>query len=98
MENITADYLEEKLRNSLQDPKIVQVVDLSDCGCGSKFDVFIVANEFENLPLLQQHRLVNKIIINERPHIHALTLKTKSPSSWEKEQIDSQINENNGDS
>lgn len=32
-------------------------------------------------PLLMQHRLVNKIIQEEREYIHAITLKTKIPTT-----------------
>ena len=56
----------------------VKAIDLSD-GCGSKFEIEIIAEEFRNKPLLQQHRLVHKSIEEERKTIHALTLKTKVP-------------------
>lgn len=46
---------------------------------GAKFEVEVVSADFTGLPILAQHRLVHKLIEEERPFIHALTLKTKAP-------------------
>jgi stress-induced morphogen len=77
---ITPDALEEKIRNGLAGVELVKAVDLSD-GCGAKFEIEIIATEFAGKPLLAQHRLVHKVIEAERKYIHALTLKTKAPST-----------------
>eukprot|EP01033_Poteriospumella_lacustris_P012097 gene12097-8647_t len=75
---ITPERLEEKLRAGLVGVQSVKATDLSD-GCGAKFEIEIVAEDFAGKPLLQQHRLVHKAIEEERKVIHALTLKTKAP-------------------
>lgn len=78
---ITPEQLESKIREGLNgNVEYIKAVDLSD-GCGAKFEVEIVSEEFRGKPLLAQHRLVHKIIEEERRSIHALTLKTKAPTS-----------------
>eukprot|EP01039_Chlorochromonas_danica_P004924 gene4924-5405_t len=74
---IKEELLEEKIRANIPNVSFVKATDLSD-GCGAKFNVEVVSSEFAGKPLLQQHRLVHKAIENERQHIHALTLKTRS--------------------
>lgn len=75
---ITASILEEKILANLPGVLSVKATDLSD-GCGSKFEIEVVCEEFKGKPLLAQHRLIHKAIEEERKHIHALTLKTKAP-------------------
>ncbi len=75
---ITPEQLEQKIQSTIVGVSLVKAVDLSD-GCGAKFEIEIVAEEFRGKPLLQQHRLVHKAIEEERKNIHALTLKTKAP-------------------
>jgi stress-induced morphogen len=76
---ITPAELEAKIIEGLNgNVYFIEAVDLSD-GCGAKFEVEIVSSEFKGKPLLAQHRLVHKIIEEERKFIHALTLKTKAP-------------------
>lgn len=78
---ILAEELESKIREALGEKlDYVKAVDLSD-GCGAKFEIEIVSSEFKGKPLLAQHRLIHKILEKEREFIHALTLKTKAPSS-----------------
>lgn len=78
----SADYLKSKLEKNL-DAKFVDIEDLSDCGCGMKFNAVIVSPKFEGKPLLQRQRLVNEILNEEMKYIHAFTMKTLAPSQWE---------------
>lgn len=75
---ITPELLQEKISAALVGVRSVVATDLSD-GCGAKFEIEIVCDEFAGKPLLQQHRMVHKAIEEERKVIHALTLKTKAP-------------------
>ena len=84
---ITPNVLEEKIRAGIENVEFVQAVDLSD-GCGSKFEITVVSSAFSGLKIIAQHRLVNKAIEVERKFIHATTLKTKTPESWQSEQQD----------
>ncbi|CAH8444705.1 unnamed protein product [Schistosoma turkestanicum] len=73
------DVIEQKLKSL--DPLHIEVVDLSD-GCGLKFDVKIISQEFEGKSLLDRHRIVHRLLEEEMRSIHALTLKTLTPSQW----------------
>ncbi len=82
---ITPALLESKIKSSIAGVSFVQAIDLSD-GCGSKFEVTVVSPEFMGKAIIAQHRLVHKALELERPRIHALTIKTKTPESWASEQ------------
>lgn len=86
---IQPEALEEKIRSSVLNCEFVQVIDQSD-GCGSKFEITVVSPEFMGKAIIAQHRMVNKAIEEERKHIHAITLKTKTPESWKAEKEDEQ--------
>mmetsp|Transcript_2353 Transcript_2353/g.3706 ORF Transcript_2353/g.3706 Transcript_2353/m.3706 type:complete len:98 (-) Transcript_2353:110-403(-) len=77
---VTAEELEEKIQQGIPGVEFVKAEDQSD-GCGAKFEIEIVSPAFAGKPLLAQHRLVHKVIEEERTHIHALTLKTKVPTA-----------------
>lgn len=85
---IRPEVLEEKIRAGIPHCDYVKVIDLSD-GCGSKFDIIVVSSEFMGKTIIAQHRAVNKAIEEERKHIHAITVKTKTPESWQQEQEES---------
>ena len=55
------------------------------------FNVTVVSKDFENVPLIQRHRLVNETLADEMNAekggtIHALAIKAKTPEQWEKAQ------------
>ena len=51
-------------------------------GCGSKFSVIIVSDSFEGVSLVNRHRKVNDVVKDLMPFIHALSLKTWTPSQY----------------
>ncbi len=57
-------------------------------GCGGKFEVVIVSNQFEGKPLLARHRLVQAAIAEELKTIHAFSQKTLTPEQWEKKKAE----------
>lgn len=77
----TVDYLSKKLISELE-AQHVDMEDLSNCGCGMKFDAVIVSPKFEGKPVLQRQRLVNQILAEEMKHIHAFTMRTLTPDQW----------------
>lgn len=81
----TKEYIQDKLTTKLN-ASHVEVTDDSD-GCGSKFTVIIVSDEFEGKTLLQRHRLVNSILEEELKTIHAFSQKTFTPEQWKKQHI-----------
>ncbi|KAJ1787066.1 BolA-like protein, partial [Coemansia sp. RSA 2399] len=70
---VLAEELEAKLKNNLAAEAVVRVVDKSG-GCGSSFDLFIVSDEFDKVPLLKRHRKIHDMLEDEMPSIHALTM------------------------
>ena len=74
--------LHSKLTSSLS-PSHLEVIDESG-GCGAKFKLVIISENFSGLGLLKRHRLVHSIIAIERESIHALTLITKTAKEWNK--------------
>ena len=52
---------------------------------GVHFEAIIVSDQFEGLSLVKQHQLVYKSLGDSMGGaIHALSLKTLTPSEWEK--------------
>ena len=79
---ISTSEIETKIKEKI---KIVylEVVDLRG---GDHIQAIVVSPEFENKSLVEQHKIIYEIFSNEMKsnEIHALTLKTYSPSQWEK--------------
>jgi BolA protein len=86
---ITPEVLETKIRAGIEGVQHVVAVDESD-GCGSKFTLTVVSPAFSGLKIIACHRLVHKALEVERPHIHALTIHTKTPESYASEQGEQQ--------
>lgn len=78
------DYLNPKEReifNTLKEslrPTKLEVQDISG-GCGSMYALDVVSEQFKGLPIIKQHRLVNKILGDEIKQWHGVQLKTKAP-------------------
>ena len=75
--------IEQKLQSGLTDPKIF-IQDMT--GTMDHFNAIIISDDFIGKNLIEQHRLVYKIlgdmVTNE---IHALQLKTLTWEQWKKE-------------
>ncbi|KAI9914401.1 hypothetical protein PsorP6_007372 [Peronosclerospora sorghi] len=81
MAMVTPAQLEAKIRHELG-AVLVEAVDLSD-GCGSKFSLVVVHEGFEGQSLLERQRRVNDCLKEEMTRIHALQMKTWTPSQYE---------------
>jgi stress-induced morphogen len=58
---------------------LVEVVDTT--GGGDHFDLLVVSDRFDGLPMLKRHRLVYDALGDlMRAEIHALSLRTAAPS------------------
>ena len=79
---ITTSQIEEKIKQNLK-TLLVEVVDLRG---GDHLQAIIVSPDFEDKTLVEQHKIIYDILSEEMKSnvIHALTLKTYSPSRWEK--------------
>ncbi|RUM94888.1 MAG: BolA family transcriptional regulator [Thiothrix sp.] len=79
--------IEDKLNAALH-PTHLEVLDESHmhsvpAGAESHFKVTLVTEQFENLPLIKQHRMINDVLKEELAgKIHALALHTYSPTQW----------------
>ena len=61
-----------------------QVTVLDPNNDGEHFQALVVSPAFEGLPLVKQHQLVMKALKESfETSVHALALKTFSPSQWE---------------
>ena len=74
--------IESKIKQRIKTSHL-EVVDLRG---GDHIQVILVSPEFEEKSLLEQHKIVYDVLANEMKtnEIHALTLKTYSPTQWEK--------------
>ncbi|KAK6497725.1 hypothetical protein TWF481_012128 [Arthrobotrys musiformis] len=79
---ITAESLEQTIRNKLE-ASYVSVIDNSG-GCGQIFEAVIVSPQFEGKTSLAKSRLVNTTLKEEIAQIHAWSNKTYTPAQWEK--------------
>ena len=50
------------------------------------FEVTIVSDQFDGMPLIDRHRMVNECLKDEFEHsgLHALSIKAKTPKQWNK--------------
>lgn len=79
---ITTREIELKIKRKIK-TSYLEVIDLRG---GDHIQIIVVSPDFENKNLVEQHKIVYDILSNEMKsnEIHALTLKTYSPSEWEK--------------
>jgi stress-induced morphogen len=80
---ITPEQIKDFLGKSLP-ISVCETQDLT--GGGDHWQLIVVSPAFEGKGLLEQHRLVNEALKEPMSdqRIHALALKTFSPSQWEK--------------
>ncbi|GIX64481.1 BolA family protein [Babesia caballi] len=78
---VSKAIVEERLR-ALLAPVFLRVVDNSG-GCGAAFHAYIVSQQFDGKKLLERHRLVNGVMAEEMPRIHAFTMQCLTPAEWE---------------
>lgn len=78
---ISPDDVKAMIQASLPDAR-VHVQDLT--GGGDHYQVVVVSSLFEGKGLVQQHQLVYGAVQKEMSteRIHALALKTYTPTSW----------------
>ena len=79
---LTTIQIEEKIKQKLK-TVLLEVIDLRS---GDHIQAIVVSGEFEGKSLVEQHKIIYDILSDEMKsnEIHALTLKTYSPSQWEK--------------
>lgn len=84
----TQEQIETKLTAGLQ-PVHLEVVNESHMhsvppGSETHFKVVVVSPQFEGCSLIDRQRLVNRLLEAElRGGVHALTMKTLTPTQWQ---------------
>ena len=80
---ITPDEIKEALSKAIP-VELIETQDLT--GGGDHWQLIIVSPAFEGKGLLEQHRIVNDALKEPMAdqRIHALALKTYSPTQWGK--------------
>ncbi|XP_064485033.1 bolA-like protein 3 [Ornithodoros turicata] len=66
------------LQQKFPDACSVQVKDISG-GCGAMYEVSVTSNVFKNLPIIQQHRLVNEALKEQIQDMHGIRISTAVP-------------------
>jgi len=77
----------EEIKETLSKAIPVQLIETQDLtGGGDHWQLIVVSSVFEGKGLLEQHRIVNDALKEPMAdqRIHALALKTYSPTQWEK--------------
>ncbi len=78
---ISLEEIKTKIENGLK-TNFVKIVDLRG---GDHIQAIVVSSDFEGKSLVDQHKLIYSILNQEMNSnvIHALSLKTFSPSQWD---------------
>lgn len=79
MTEITAESLQAKLQAEVKGVEFLTVKDNTECGCGSKFAVVLVAKSFDGMSAVERHQAIlgNQGILAEE-------MKTVSVFFWAK--------------
>ncbi len=80
---ISSVAVEAMIKAQLPDAQI-QVTDLT--GGGDHYQLVVISSQFAGKSLIQQHQMVNQAvkIAMDNGSIHALTFKTYTPETWQK--------------
>ena len=85
--------MENHLKNQLDlalSPSYCEVLNESSQHSGpateSHFKIVVVSSNFDEMKLIDRHRFINKLFVEELKHIHALAMHTYTPEEWQKRQ------------
>ncbi|MCH7496117.1 MAG: BolA family transcriptional regulator [Candidatus Marinimicrobia bacterium] len=68
--------IEDKLPDS-------QVAVVDTRGSGDHFEIMVVSNDFEDVPLIDRHRMIHSALgENLGGEIHAVEIKAYTPEQW----------------
>ncbi|XP_011403178.1 PREDICTED: bolA-like protein 1 [Amphimedon queenslandica] len=79
--------IEQKLNESMK-PQYLKVINESykhavPKGSETHFNIIVVSEKFESMPLLQRHRLINSILEHElQTGVHALSIQARTVVQW----------------
>ena len=83
--------MENHLKNQLDlslSPSHCELLNESSQNSGpateSHFKIVVVSSYFDEMKLIDRHRFINKLFVEELKHIHALAMHTYTPEEWQK--------------
>jgi acid stress-induced BolA-like protein IbaG/YrbA len=77
------DQIRSTILKAIPDAEVLVTDPMND---GQHFQAVVISPEFEGLSLIKQHQMVMKPLTQAfATNVHALGLKTFSPSQWEKQ-------------
>ncbi|CAF0950618.1 unnamed protein product [Rotaria sordida] len=77
--------LNDILKKRFSNARLIDVKDTS-AGCGASYEVIVVTDEFANMRMVNQHRLVSEALNKQLSNIHSIRIFTGTD---EKEFLDS---------
>ena len=85
--------MENHLKNQLDlslSPSHCELLNESSQNSGpateSHFKIVVVSSYFDEMKLIDRHRFITKLFVEELKHIHALAMHTYTPEEWKKRQ------------
>lgn len=63
----------------------LEIKDQSEAGCGAKFAVLLVSDTFKKKTTLQRHKIVNNVLQDIIPRLHAFSQKTLTQDEYAKQ-------------
>jgi len=88
MEKPIENSIKKKLTETFK-PDVLDVINESYMhsvpkGSETHFKVVVVTEQFDSLPLIKRHRLVNETLKEELENgVHALSIVAKTPKQWD---------------
>ena len=87
---MTKQDIFEKLTEKLPESKI-EIIDMT--GQSNHFSLFILSDSFENMSLIDRHKLIYSIFSKELTmEIHALQIKAYTSSEWLRKNNNNTVN------
>lgn len=82
---VNLEQVKQTIQQEISDAQVF-VKDLT--GGGDHLEAIVISSDFEGITMVKQHQLVYRALQNELQSeaIHALALKTYTPSTWLKQQ------------
>ena len=83
---INCSTIEDRIRKGFKSVHHLDVKDMSD-GCGSKFKIILVSDDFNGVRLIERHRMVNGdsgVLAGIMSNVHAMEMKTWTLEQYEK--------------
>ena len=87
---MTKQDIFKKLTEKFPKSKI-EIADMT--GQSNHFSLFILSDSFDNMPLIDRHKLIYSIFSEElTTEIHALQIKAYTPSEWIRKNNNNTVN------